>query len=216
MRRVIERVRLLQGWGLVSSVSPGLNAVLGLSSSKGGWVSGLLPDHRIRPGGRRLSGSGASFGVAPYGGPPISATQHIEPGGSCGSASCLGGGSARSPPGLEGKDLDRVLNPAYEGRVTFAAGGEATTFGTIAGEHFSFHSAQEYLEGEGEVEAGMPARLTAVESAIGELKAGIQALVGSEWRPRPGKGGGGGGEASRCEIEGCCPTPRPRMLLSQG
>ncbi|CAE7230302.1 unnamed protein product, partial [Symbiodinium sp. KB8] len=49
---------------------------------------------------------------------------------------------------------------------------------------------KEYLEGEGEVEAGMPARLTAVESAIGELKAGIQALLDRSGAPAPGKEAG--------------------------
>ena len=51
----------------------------------------------------------------------------------------------------------------------------AASLTAIAGEHFSFHSAQEYLEGEGEL--GVPDRLGAVESAISELRSGIQALL---------------------------------------
>ncbi|CAE7842292.1 unnamed protein product, partial [Symbiodinium sp. KB8] len=51
----------------------------------------------------------------------------------------------------------------------------AASLTAIAGEHFSFHSAQEYAEGEEEL--GVPDRLAAVENAISELRSGIQALL---------------------------------------
>ncbi|CAE7711939.1 unnamed protein product [Symbiodinium sp. CCMP2592] len=56
----------------------------------------------------------------------------------------------------------------------------------IAAEHFSFHSAQEFLPEE-DLESRVPARLEAVESAIGELKAGIQTLLarGAGGEPAP-------------------------------
>ncbi|CAE7705533.1 unnamed protein product [Symbiodinium microadriaticum] len=56
-------------------------------------------------------------------------------------------------------------------------GSRGASLTAIAGEHFGFHSAQEYLEGEEEVETGMPARLTAAESSIGERPAGEKPLA---------------------------------------
>ena len=82
----------------------------------------------------------------------------------------------------------------------------AASLTAIAGEHFSFHSAQEYAEGEEEL--GVPDRLAAVESAISELWSGRSRETRMPRRTRKAKAGVGSraGPAVEAGLPGLDPA----------
>ena len=74
----------------------------------------------------------------------------------------------------------------------------------VASEHFAFHSAQEYEEEAMPVDR-TPERLQAVESAISELRAGIQTLLdaNSGEPTRAGSGCAEVGSNGWCQRRSC-------------